>query len=293
MPELLSICIPTFNREAYLRDLVEGLIDELGRIPQATQLVKLYVSDNASTDGTRDLVGQFFVRWPITYHRNSVNIGADGNFLQLIAAAQGTYFWLVGDDELVKPGFLDRVLAILKPELYHLVLLGAVDQDGGPCEFSNAGRPTAFADYHAFVEYFSKADPWKLIGHSLITTMVAKRAIFDLQMARSVLMTVDKNYAHMYGLVEGLSRHRGSIYYDTHPSIIVRNRRATVRDISGVEFNYLWKRYYRWLGNKFGHPELVVYGRKLFNWRRHWPRWLWIKCDRARLDCWRRIRGPV
>lgn len=270
MPELLSICIPTFNRTAYLSDLLELLAPELAETPGAADLVRIYISDNASTDDTRELVDRFARRWPVVYNCNPVNIGADRNFAQMIARAQGAYFWLLGDDELIVRGCLARLLELLKPSAHHLVILKTVGENGAPSSSPKPEEAATFPDYASFVDHFRKTDPWALMSHSLITSMVIKRPTFDLEKSREILGTVDKNYAHMYGLVEGLSRSPQSIYLDVHPSIIIRTHRATIQGVTALEMNYLWRRYYRWLGLKFGHPDLIAYGRTLFGWRKWW-----------------------
>ncbi len=47
MPELLSICIPTYNRATYLADLLASLERALGRAGAAAGDIRIYVSDNA------------------------------------------------------------------------------------------------------------------------------------------------------------------------------------------------------------------------------------------------------
>jgi len=270
MPELLSICIPTFNRSAYLNDLLEHLVPELEATPGAADLVRFYISDNASTDDTRELVSRFSLRWPIVYNCNPVNIGADRNFAQMIDKAPGTYFWLLGDDELLVRGFLAHLLEVLKPATHDLVLLGTVSQEGTPSTFVQMEKPATFPNYAAFLDYYRKTNPWEIMAHSFISSMMIKRSIFDLKKTREILGTVDRCYAHMYGLVDGLARDPGSIYLDNQASVIIRTRRATIYDVSTLEINYLWRRYYRWLGLKFGHPDLVEYGRTLFGPRKWW-----------------------
>jgi glycosyltransferase involved in cell wall biosynthesis len=253
VPELLSICIPTFDRATYLNELLDLLVPEL-----------------LETDNTRNVVGRFDERWPIVYNCNSVNIGPDRNFAQMINRVEGAYFWLIGDDELVARGFLAHLLDLLRPKTHHLMLLEPVMQDGQPASFSKLQEPTVFSDYAAFVDHFQKANPWALMAHSLITSMVIKRSIFNLKITHQVLDTIDRSYAHMYGLVEGLTQDPGSIYINVRPSIIIRTHRAKVREVSSLEINYLWRRYYRWLGLKFGHRGLIAYGKTHFGWRKWW-----------------------
>ena len=101
----LSICIPTYNRAALLRETLENVI------AQATNEVEIVVSDNASPDNTEEIVRGFQKRFPrLTYFRQSENRGADRNYLNAVACAQGEYCWLLGDDDLLEDGAIACLL---------------------------------------------------------------------------------------------------------------------------------------------------------------------------------------
>lgn len=103
MPSL-SICIPTRNRAAYLRDALA----EIAR--QGGGDVEVVVSDNASTDDTEAVVAAARGALPrLVYHRWEENAGADRNFLKVVELAGGEYCWLFGDDDLPAPGAVAAV----------------------------------------------------------------------------------------------------------------------------------------------------------------------------------------
>ena len=54
---LLSICIPTYNRRDFLETCLRSVVEELERHPDTS--IEVVVSDNASTDGTRELCAAF------------------------------------------------------------------------------------------------------------------------------------------------------------------------------------------------------------------------------------------
>lgn len=87
----------------------------------------MLISDNASPDDTANLVRRYQDQGlSIRSIRNETNIGADGNILQCFELACGKYVWICGDDDVVEPSGLARVLAHLEstPE-YDLVFLQA------------------------------------------------------------------------------------------------------------------------------------------------------------------------
>lgn len=115
---LLTIAIPTYNRASRLAGLLECLRPQL----LAEHRVELIVSDNASTDDTPQVIASAVDRGLRVHHvRNPSNIGADRNFLQCFQLATGKYFWLLGDDDYVLPGGIDRVLNLFAAEELDIV----------------------------------------------------------------------------------------------------------------------------------------------------------------------------
>ena len=51
---LLSICIPTYNRETYLAKTLDSIVNQ--NIFLSSDDINIVISDNCSTDGTEALV---------------------------------------------------------------------------------------------------------------------------------------------------------------------------------------------------------------------------------------------
>lgn len=118
---ILSICIPTFSRRQDLLATVAAVCDQL---PAGVELV---VSDNGSPDGTVDAMQAFAAARPdasIRLVTHAENVGFDRNLLDVVRHAQGRHCWLLGDDDIPRPGGITRVLAELQhaPEMAHLLL---------------------------------------------------------------------------------------------------------------------------------------------------------------------------
>ncbi|WP_313249443.1 glycosyltransferase [Stenotrophomonas acidaminiphila] len=120
---VLSICIPTFNRADMLGLLLENIRDECRHLLDKVEIV---VSDNASEDHTGSTVRASGL--PVVYHRNPTNIGFSANLLHVTARlASAEYVWVVGDDDLILPGGVARVLDSIAraPDVdYHYVNFG-------------------------------------------------------------------------------------------------------------------------------------------------------------------------
>jgi glycosyltransferase involved in cell wall biosynthesis len=81
--------------------------------------VEIVVCDNASTDDTPQVIQPYLGRTDFRYYRNPVNIGMLGNLQATAHHARGRHVWVLGDDDLLKPGAIERVLRIVteKPDL--------------------------------------------------------------------------------------------------------------------------------------------------------------------------------
>jgi hypothetical protein len=150
-----------------------------------------------------------------------------------------------------------------------LVVLDDLTDAPGAEEAARAAAKPAqtFRDYGAFVDHCRKADLWGLIAHSLISKNVVRRSSYDAGMHTTTLDSEDLYYAFMYALVEGLIRSGESIHMPGAPAIVVR-RVGAGGGIPPWVAQRLWRRYYEWLGRRYGHPELAQYGRKLYGPRR-------------------------
>ncbi len=110
----LTIAVPTYNRAGFLTSCLAQLLPQVAALDGR---VELLVSDNGSTDDTQRIIEDHLAAGaPIRYIRNAENIGADCNFVQCLELAGGTYFLLLGDDDLVLDGALARLLPILERE---------------------------------------------------------------------------------------------------------------------------------------------------------------------------------
>jgi abequosyltransferase len=115
---LLTIAIPTYRRCNLLCELLTVLAPQFQGRPD----VELLVSDNASPDGTAQVVQRFIDEGlSVSYHRHPENIGPDANFVSCFHLARGKYFWLFSDDDILVPGALAEILYYISRQEYDLV----------------------------------------------------------------------------------------------------------------------------------------------------------------------------
>lgn len=107
MNSTLSIALPTYNRATFLDAALARLIPVI-----APYDIRVFVSDNQSTDDTAAVVARHKAAYPLLdYGCNAENIGPDGNFEVALRQAPTRYVWLLGDTYEIAPDALRKVMA--------------------------------------------------------------------------------------------------------------------------------------------------------------------------------------
>jgi abequosyltransferase len=106
----LSICIPTYNRAALIKEAIESILAQINEENKGQ--VEIVISDNASTDGTRVMVEQLksSTQAAIRYFCNDRNFGPDRNYLLSVERAVGRYACILGSDDLLAENALALII---------------------------------------------------------------------------------------------------------------------------------------------------------------------------------------
>ena len=106
---LVSIGLPVYNGERYLRATLDSLI------AQTYGDFELIISDNASTDGTEAICLEYSASDSrIRYHRADRNIGAARNYQRVFELSSSPYFKWANADDVVAPQLVERCLEALQ-----------------------------------------------------------------------------------------------------------------------------------------------------------------------------------
>jgi len=104
----VSFAVPVRNAESTIPRCVDSILS------QTLQEIELVISDNASTDGTRDICLQYAARDSrVRYHRNDADVGVLENFNRLVSLARGEYFRWIGADDWLEPEYASACVAAL------------------------------------------------------------------------------------------------------------------------------------------------------------------------------------
>ena len=110
--DLVSVTLVTYNSGSFIRRCLESVLEQ--NYPH----LEVIVVDNASTDGTADILDQFEDKCSIHYNEENIGFAAAQN--QAIAISQGEWVLALNPDVLLLKDFIEE-----------LVLAGNVDRKVG------------------------------------------------------------------------------------------------------------------------------------------------------------------
>jgi glycosyltransferase involved in cell wall biosynthesis len=89
----VSIAIPAYNEIRFIRDTLNSVVNEADEI---------VIGDNASTDGTSDVIAEFAIKYKHIRHiKHKENIGSLKNMLFVVEESKGEYVRLVGAHDII------------------------------------------------------------------------------------------------------------------------------------------------------------------------------------------------
>ena len=105
---IVTVGIPVYNGAKYLRET----LDDIGN--QSLRDIEILVSDNASTDGTPEILSEYAGRDDrIVVTRQPHNIGPEANYTAVLEQARAPYFMWRAYDDLSDPRYIETLHALL------------------------------------------------------------------------------------------------------------------------------------------------------------------------------------
>ena len=92
---LVSIGVPFYNSSSNIERVIKNLLE------QSFENIEIILSDNCSTDNSKEIIDKFLINKKISYFKNDKNRGAIFNHNVLIDYAKGKYFMWAHCDDLI------------------------------------------------------------------------------------------------------------------------------------------------------------------------------------------------
>lgn len=111
---MVSVCMVTYKHEAFIRDAIEGVLNQ-----KVNFKVNLLIGDDNSPDNTSEIINDIICNHPnghwVTYIKREKNIGMMPNFIDLLNLCKGKYIALCdGDDYWTDPFKLQKQVDLLE-----------------------------------------------------------------------------------------------------------------------------------------------------------------------------------
>jgi glycosyltransferase involved in cell wall biosynthesis len=173
----VSIGMPVHNGEKFIHRALDSLLN------QTFTDFELIISDNASTDGTRQICLEYAARdRRIRYYRNDVIIQPIPNFNRVLSYAKGQYFMWAAHDDKWETSFVENLAKSLDHNPQAVLSF---------CRFTNVdddGQSTrTFKE--DWKKVFSRSKFWQFVFMTLSDELVTQKAnhIYGL-MRRDILL---------------------------------------------------------------------------------------------------------
>jgi glycosyltransferase involved in cell wall biosynthesis len=113
----IGVAIPTYKRPDLLARCVRSIIAS-----GSEYSVPIYVIDDSGNDTNLKVISSLIAEYPHLHHiRNEANIGIDRNIVKSVNCCKTDFVWIIGEDDLLKPQAIKRVLDVLDHHDYAFV----------------------------------------------------------------------------------------------------------------------------------------------------------------------------
>lgn len=226
-PPILSICIPTFNRKVFLYQALQSIICQLN--DKLAKMTEIVISDNASSDGTDKMIDDLrsaFQNHQIRYYRQSVNIGAVRNVCFLARSANGSFVYLMSDDDTMIPGALEKIIGMIQSQPN----LDAICP--GYCSLGDAfseSNISTIQNTECLIHYKDEA----LIRLGTMLTFISSVIFSKEVIAKVHVNNPENNFPHSFIFLESISQGNGCLFL-TKPCVAARPNYSVSCDLIQV-----------------------------------------------------------
>lgn len=146
---ILSICIPTYNRARYLKKSLNSIVEQ--EIFQKTSDVEIIISDNCSTDNTRQVVERFVEQYgdKVKYFCNEKNLN-DKNIELSLLRGTGAFLKVQNDTILMHQNSLSEMVNFIITNLKTKPILFFLNKNNIKDKISNFSNSDEFISHISF-----------------------------------------------------------------------------------------------------------------------------------------------
>jgi len=225
-PALVSIGMPVFNGERYLREAIDSILSQTFRD------FELILCDNASTDDTERICRSYVTSTErVFYYRNSENLGAAFNYNKVFELSKGKYFKWAAADDVMAPEFIEACLPVLLKDTqvvlsYPQTVL--IDEHGkiigGYCDKMDLSGASALERYKQFHTRFRQRDKCNAIFGLLRSSTLGSTRLIDRFVSSDIVLLSE---LALLGKIHEVQK--PLFYRRDHPQMSIRAFKAAER----------------------------------------------------------------
>jgi glycosyltransferase involved in cell wall biosynthesis len=267
--KLLSICIPTWNREKELSRLLRNISEEAKGLEAKIQVC---ISDNGSTDGTRKMLEGKWKDAPFQtkFRFGEKNVGFDLNVFNVFEMGDGEWLWLLGDDDIILKGMLGKLVGKLEGEskkgskiVFANYEYGDINEDGSYEISKKSTFDEFFSKGAGRPGYFFYNPAW------YISCIILNKEKYD-SIDKKLLSRMTGNVEmHMWAQRLICMKHPDSpIGYLREPVVLDTEKEKYVKFKEQIIYSRSTNRnYWSFISANLGNPELYSkYPRMILKW---------------------------
>lgn len=200
---LISICIPTYNRQEEVYELVKEILS----IYNNSKYIEICVSDNNSSDNTLLKLNEFVNFTNFKLNVNKENVYFDNNLLKAATIANGEYLFFLGDDDRINFEFFDDITKIIE--------LNNPKIDAIFCNYiiRNIKTNKTRKMYNLYFNQYNKnINDILELGHGItfMSSIIIKRAMVNFDYMKKY---IGSNFIHVAMVLSSLERSNNILFY--------------------------------------------------------------------------------
>ena len=248
--KLLGVYIPTYNREKELKQCLDSFIPQLSKYG-----FPIFISDNGSTDGTKNVVKDAQKRYKnVFYRRNPKNLGYGPNLIKVLRMGNTKYAWIFGDDDTIEKGAIDAITSNLNVDTSFIQINSSICSN----DLSKKIQKRLISDTHDTI--FLRGDHSKVLLNALngyagyMAELIVRKDLLDHELSKLNLKSTPLDFIHSILFFRSIVGKKG--IYLSKPMIRIR---AFNISYSGRPFDVWLNKYPRTI-NLFGqnYPKPVL-----------------------------------
>lgn len=213
MNKKVSIIVPVYNVEKYLKECIESLIN------QTYKNIEILLIDDGSTDNSKSICDNYSKKYEFIYTIHKKNGGLSSARNLGIETSKGDYLCFVDSDDFVSKDYVESMLNNL---VKHSVLISAC----GMCHYYDNGRIEEY-NFQNIDQIFIGDDAQIYLNVLGYYNVSAANKLFSRDLFKSIKFPLgfkSEDWFVMYKLIEKA----GSIYYNSNSKYYYRQRIGSI-----------------------------------------------------------------